>query len=262
MSSRITPPSADTDSTSRRRWTLIIAAVLLVIVLIGAILLIASRGDDPQTAPPPGSQPTGTSTGEPSSAPSETPSSTGPRKCDLPAGPQTIPATPIHGAKWTLVNRYAVPSASDFGPQITDPDGLRRCFAHSPTGAVYAMYNHFAAMSPPDSTSAEATFSVLRRIMTPGPNLDAYIQYLKTADDSGGSNTSVQLAGFKVLDATANRVTMLVAAQANGGYGSSTWTLTWSGGDWKVVSPKQGERAGEPYTSLADLTGFVPWQGA
>jgi hypothetical protein len=261
MSSRITPPSADTDSTSRRRWTLVLAGLVLVVVLVAAILVFVNRGDSTAT-PPPSPQPTGSVPGSaPTGHPSTSTSAGG--QCSLPAGDQTIPTTPIHGAQWSLVNRYAVPSAAAFGPQVTDPDGLRRCFAHSPTGAVYAMYNYFAAMSPPDDAgvSDEAVFDVLRRIMTPGPNRDAYFAWLKSADDPGGSG-SVQLVGFKVLDATTDRVTMLIAGEAGGGFAASTWTLVWAGQDWLVVAPKPGEMAGEPYTTLTDLTGFVPWRGA
>jgi hypothetical protein len=102
--------------------------------------------------------------------------------------------------------------------------------------------------------------------MTAGPNRDRYFDYLRTAaaTSGSGSGASVQLAGFKVLDATANRATILLAGQnsSTGGYASSTWTLVWQGDDWKVLAPKPGERAGDPYTTLNDLTGFVPWRGA
>ncbi|TCC33896.1 hypothetical protein E0H75_42325 [Kribbella capetownensis] len=260
MSSRITPPGADNDSTSRRRWTLVLAGLVLVVVVVGAILLLVNRDDQPEATPPP-SQPTDTTS---TSTPTEQPSATtsGPQTCDLPAGSQTIPSTPIHGANWDLVNRYAVPSAEKFGPQITDPDSLRRCFAHSPVGSVFAAYNFFAAMSPPDDPTGAKTFPILRRIMTTGPDLDSYIQLLKNMDDTGSGGGGVQLVGFKVLDATTDRVTMLLAAEANGGYASSTWTLVWQGDDWKVVAPQPGEKAGDPYTTLQDLTGFVPWRGA
>jgi hypothetical protein len=262
MSSRITPPSADTDSTSRRRLTFVIAAIVLVVIVICAIFVLVNGGDDKNSAPPPAPQPTGVTPSGSQSTQEPTPTTSAPNRCSLRAGNQTAPATPIHGASWSLVNRVAVPSADSFGPQITDPDGLRRCFAHSPTGAVFAMYNHLAAMSPPDDTTGDKTFAVLRRIMTSGPDRDRYFDYLKTAEDTGSGDVSAQLAGFKVLDATTDRVTMLIALQAAGGYASSTWTLMWSGTDWLVVAPKAGERAGDPYTTLTDLTGFVPWRGA
>jgi hypothetical protein len=264
MSSRITPPSADTGS-SGRRWTLTLAGILLLAVIAcGLYLLAGNRGDNPGSAPAPSAPATEPTASAPTDQPTTPPASD---RCNLPAGNQTVPTTPIHGAQWSLVNRLAVPSAPAFGPQRSDEDGLRRCFAHSPTGAVYAVYNFIVAMSPPGDVSGEKTFAVLRRIMAPGPSRDRYIDWLRAADDpSSGTDTSLQLVGFKVLDATANRATILVASLAaspsGSGYVSSVWTLVWQSGDWRVVAPKPGEMAGDPYTTVPDLTGFVPWRGS
>jgi hypothetical protein len=181
--------------------------------------------------------------------------------CSLPAGDQQIPRTPPQGTSWVLVNMVAVPGTEAYGPQLTD-GGLRRCFAHSPGGAVFAAYNFIAAMSLPDDPDGAKTFPILRRVMTPGANLESYIKWLPTQPDTSGGGGGVQMVGFRVLDATADRVTLLVAGQAGGGYASSTWTMVWQDGDWKVVSPQPGEMAGAPYTSLSDLSGFVPWRGA
>jgi hypothetical protein len=261
MSSRVTPPSADTGGATRRKSTLVIAAVVLLAIIGCAIFLTANRGKDTTTTPPPA--PTGTAPNtstEPSTPPSS--STPGTTTCSLRAGSQQIPNTPIHGASWSLVNQVAVPGADAYGPQVTDSDGLRRCFAHSPVGAVFAAYNFIAAMSPPNDPAGAKTFPVLRQIMTAGENRDRYIEWLRTAEDPGSSDGGVQLAGFKILDATTDRVTLLVAMQAGSGFASSTWTLVWQDGDWKVLAPRPGERAGDPYTTLQDLTGFVPWRGA
>ncbi|MFG1913073.1 hypothetical protein [Kribbella sp. NPDC048928] len=264
MSSRITPPNADTGRGGGRRWTLTLSALVLLVIVGCVLFLLANRGKNNDTTSPPASTPqqsTGPSTG-PSGAPSTGQSSPGgPATCSLPAGSQQVPNTPIHGASWSLVNQVAVPGADAYGPQVSDSDGLRRCFAHSPVGAVFAVYNHIAAMSIPNDSTGAKTFPILRRIMVPGKNLNSYIEWLKTAPDSG-DGTGVQLAGFKVLDATADRVTLLVAAQAGAGYASSTWTMVWQGGDWKVEPPQAGEMAGAPFSPLQDLTGFVPWRGA
>lgn len=263
MSSRITPPAADTGSAGRR-WTLALAGIVVLAIIACAIFLLANRDGDTSgatnqpSANQPYTPPSDPGLADPTERPSEQPKG----RCDLPAGDQTIPTTPIHGTQWSLVFRHAVPSSPRFGPQVVDQDGLRRCFAHSPAGAVYAAYNHIVSMSPPDDVSDDQAFSILRRIITAGPDRDAYFRYLETAPDSPDDDTVVQLVGFKVLDATKNRVTVLVAAQAGTAYVSSTWTLVWQDSDWKVRAPKAGERAGDPYTSIPDLTGFVPWRGA
>lgn len=257
MSSRVTPPSADTGGATRRTSSLIVAVVVLLAIIGCALFLLANRGNDNNTTNPAAST---APTGGQSSAGPESASSSEPPTCSIRAGSQQIPNTPIHGASWSLVNMVAVPGADAYGPQVTDNDGLRRCFAHSPVGAVFAAYNYIAAMSPPNDPDGAKVEPILRRIMT-DKNLDSYIEWLKTAPDDGDTS-GVQLVGFKVLDAATDRVTLLVAGQSGGGYASSTWTLVWRGKDWKVLPPQPGEQAGAPFTPLQDLTGFVPWRGA
>lgn len=52
MSSRITPPSADTGS-SGRRWTLAAAGIVLLAIIACGLYLFANRGDNPGSAPTP-----------------------------------------------------------------------------------------------------------------------------------------------------------------------------------------------------------------
>ncbi len=66
-----------------------------------------------------------------------------PRGCSLSAGSQAVPVTaPVSG--WALVGSTAAPTArSTVGPQKSI-DGLRVCFAHSPTGALFAAASFWA----------------------------------------------------------------------------------------------------------------------
>ncbi|MFD7161163.1 hypothetical protein ACFV9C_41720 [Kribbella sp. NPDC059898] len=248
-----------------RSSRVLIAPIAMAALVVGLLIVLANRGGaDHAAIPPAPMSPDGGSATGPAARPSPT-DSVSATACSLPAGGQTVPSTAIIGASWSLVNQVAVPGADAYGPQWTDPDGLRRCFAHSPVGAVCAAYNHLASMSIQNDTTGAKTFPILRRIMVPGKDLESYILWLQTApeDTSDTDGTvGVQLTGFKILDATGDRVTLLVAAQAGAGYASSTWTMVWLGGDWKVRPPQPGERAGEPYTAIHDLSGFVPWRGA
>jgi hypothetical protein len=177
----------------------------------------------------------------------------------LPPGSQAVPNTPIHGAEWSLINGFAVPADPEFGPQQRDKDGLRRCFAHSPTGAVYAVYNLIAALNLDDESAYPA---VARRVMVPGPALEAHLRDFAQNPPSSSSDRQVEFGGFRVVDASANRATVLVGFSVGGAYLSTTWTVVWSGGDWKLRPPAAGEDPGDPATSVPDLTGFVPWRGA
>lgn len=260
MSSRITPPAADTGSTGRR-WTLTLAGIVVLAIIACAIFLLANRDGDNSgatnqpSADQPYTPPSDPGLADPTDQPSEPPKG----RCDLPAGDQAIPTTPIHGAEWSLVNKLAVPANPKFGPQIRDDNGLRRCFAHSPTGAVYAVYNLIASLNVSDNSDYPG---VARKVMTAGPGLEAHLQqFARNPPDSSDDGRSVALSGFKIVDATRNRATILVAFTVGDSRLSSTWTLVWVDGDWKLRSPAPGENPGDPATPVADLTGFVPWTG-
>ena len=75
---------------------------------------------------------------------------------------------------WEISRRTAVPRSDAFGPAKTDTDGFRRCFAHSPTGALFAAYNAVAALA--DQRQAIPT---VQKLMVPGVNTDALIQELR-----------------------------------------------------------------------------------
>jgi hypothetical protein len=200
--------------------------------------------------------PTQESTRQPTTASNDT-------ACPTPAaGDQTMPTAAIPATSWDSVTGIPVPRAASYGPRTEDNDGLRRCYSHSPTGALFAAYNYLVAMSPPDDASGEKTFSALRRIMSPGPDRDHYFDYLRSETDAATSNArnEFRLVGYTYVTTSPDRVVIIIATQVGASYVSSWWRLNWQDGDWKVATPKQGERAGDPYDRLTDLTGFVTWQ--
>jgi hypothetical protein len=150
-----------------------------------------------------------------------------------------------------------VPASPVHGPARTDPDGYRRCFAHSPTGAVLAAYNAVAALG--DDRLAEVTAA---KVFLPGPDTDRFVREVATAapEDEGSPN---QLAGFKVLDAGRDRVSVMLAFAVGESYVSANLTLVWHppAGDWRVLPPRPGVDFGAPYAEHAGLSDFVSWSG-
>ncbi|MEU4607522.1 hypothetical protein AB0F43_31440 [Kribbella sp. NPDC023972] len=174
---------------------------------------------------------------------------------------QSMPTVSGPDASWDMVNGVRVPGAASYGPHVKDADGLRRCYARSPIGALFAAYNYIVAMSPADDESGEKTFSVLRRIMSPGQNRDLYFDYLRDADDpTTNDHSELELVGYSYVTASPDRAVIIIAARAGAGYASSWWRLNWQDGDWKVEAPQPGQLAGDPYDGLTDLAGFVPWR--
>ncbi|MGW6281998.1 hypothetical protein [Kribbella sp. NPDC055071] len=175
--------------------------------------------------------------------------------CGPADGDQTVPAKAPAVDGWEVSRRVVVPRSTAFGPAKTDADGFRRCFAHSPTGALFAAYNAVAALADQRQTVATA-----QKLMLPGPNTDSLIRVLRAEPPTADSET-VQLAGFRILDAGHDRATIMLATPVQTEYMSLTLTLVWYGDDWRVQSPTPGGAVGDPYTQHRDLSDFVAWSG-
>ena len=176
-------------------------------------------------------------------------------RCGLPAGDQGVPVKAPSVDGWDVSRRVVVPRSTAYGPGKQDSDGFRRCFAHSPTGAVYAAYNVIAAMA--DQRQALATVG---KLMLPGPDTDALLADLRKEPADEDSNPT-QIAGYRVLDASADRATVMLAMPVETAFVSANFTLVWHDGDWLVVPPTPGESVGAPYSQQRDLSGFVAWSG-
>jgi hypothetical protein len=150
-----------------------------------------------------------------------------------------------------------VPASPVHGPARTDADGYRRCFAHSPTGAVIAAYNAVAALG--DDRLAATTAA---KVFLPGPDTDRFVREVASAAPEDDGSPS-QLAGFKVLDAGRDRVAVMLAFAVGESYVSGNLTLVWHppAGDWRVVPPRAGVDFGAPYAEHAGLSDFVSWSG-
>lgn len=174
----------------------------------------------------------------------------------MPDGDQSVPSAKAPaGDSWEVSRRVVVPRSSAYGPGKTDPDGFRRCFSHSPTGAVYAAYNVLAALADQSKTIPTAT-----KLMLPGPDTDALLREARKEAPSLGT-TPPQIAGYRVLDADRNRVTVMVAMPVQTEFMSATLTLTWYAGDWRLVPPTDAGPVGAPYSQHRDLDEFVAWSG-
>lgn len=201
----------------------------------------------PATADPATADPGVASTGAPASGTASA--------CGVPDGDQGVPANPPAVDGWEVSRRVVVPRSTTFGPARLDPDGFRRCFAHSPTGAIFAAYNAIAALA--DQRKGIATTG---KLMVPGPDTDALVRELRKETPEENPDPT-QLAGFRVVDASRDRATVTLAMPVESAFVSATLTLVWHHGDWRVLPPAAGESVGAPYSQHRDLDGFVAWSG-
>lgn len=215
---------------------------------------VSSRGEG---AGPLGgaTQPAGVATPVPGPGTAKPDGAGGGSACGLGAGDQSVPSTAPGVDRWEVSRKVVVPQSAEFGPVTTDSDGFRRCFAHSPTGAVYAAYNALAALA--DVSQAIPT---VKKLMLPGPNTDALIAELRR-EGTAGDSQATQIAGFRILDAGRDRATVMLALPVEGQYMSATLTLVWHGGDWRVQPPLPGEAVGAPFSQVRGLGDFVAWSG-
>ncbi|TDW89810.1 hypothetical protein EV137_3610 [Kribbella pratensis] len=264
--------SKDKDESSPYGAGFIAACIVVGAVLICGIVIIFAGGGGSTRASAAAQQPVAAAsvppTNEPASAPgtpeggpaqtSNTNSSgsegrTG--SCGLPAGDQAVPAQAPAVDGWEVSRRVVVPRSSKYGPGTTDSDGFRHCFAHSPTGAVYAAYSAIAAIA--DQSKLVPT---VKKLMVPGSATDSLLRQV-AADGSSSATSTVQVVGYRVIDAGPDRVTLMLAMPVESVYMSANLTLVWHEGDWRLQPPPPGEAVGAPFSQHRDLSDFVKWSG-
>lgn len=240
----MTEPTVNEDQSLLTKPKFIVSAVVVAIIAaLGIVLMLIPKGTG-SPAPTPNANGTGTAGGQPSAT-------TAASVCGLPDGNQSKPASAPSGTKWELVGKIAAPtSPTQFGPGQTDANGLRSCFAHSPTGALYAAAN-IAVLS-----SAGKTRLVFEDLAVPSPERDALLAQPDPAPTSG---TTAQIAGYQIRSYSSDRAVIVIAAKGdNGALVSVPVPLEWYDGDWKVLVPATGSTGG---AQLSDLSGFIPWSG-
>jgi hypothetical protein len=248
--SKSTPRTTERNTFTRPGF--IISAALIAALLAAVIvLLLVPRGNDNSNAASAPSNETNTS------APA-TPADVEESVCGLPSSAETALGAPP-AAKWELVGTFAAPTDPEtVGPGVIDENGIRSCFAHSPTGALYAAVNLWALGSDPSKE-----LGIAEQLTAPGPGRDAAIAAARS--DAPGTpreaGVTVQIAGFQIAY-TSERAIVDLAFRANtGALGSATTTLEWLEGDWKGVVGSGGEPL-DGVEGIRDLSGFIPWTGA
>lgn len=157
--------------------------------------------------------------------------------------------------KWVLVGTVAAPTErSTVGPGVIGNDGFRSCYAHTPTGALFATANLLALDS--DQSLIK---QVAEKLIVPGPGRDALIAQASTQQPTA---VRYQVAGFKIDSYDRSSATVDLAINSSTGkLVSFPIELQWSGGDWKAKATATGGFPLQP-AGLQSLGGYIPWAGA
>lgn len=225
-----------------------ILSAALVIALIAAVLVIAflPNNDEPGTAAP--------SPSAPASTPVTPEGGTEESVCGLPGNDDTaLGAAPE--SDWELLGTMAVPTAPETAGPGAVEEGLRSCFAQTPTGALYAATNILATGFYGD------TATVYRELTADSPVRDAALEAIENGEAVGGGEApKIQVAGFLFRSYTDDSAVVDLAFRTeDGGLGSTSTALVWEDGDWKQELPQNGRSS---IQQIADLSDFIPWGGA
>jgi hypothetical protein len=144
---------------------------------------------------------------------------------------------------------------------------LVRCFDRSPTGALIAAVQ----------ISSRYYFSpdwrdVVRYQLFPdrGREVAALLHAAAAQEEAANSGDQPesefdpkqmrQIVGFQIVDYTDDEATVRVAASspAEGNVVSSTYSMVWADGDWKIRFSEAGHAATEMQVIPA-LNGYTPW---
>ncbi|WP_329004484.1 hypothetical protein OHA18_13930 [Kribbella sp. NBC_00709] len=279
-------PDSDDDSDGEKTSFLEERGFIASAIVIGAVLIclvvwfmVGGRSDNPAADPSqtpstlvPTGQPTDTGPTGPPATPTEqpTPTRTAPPPpnshtggCHDPSPDQAIPriAAPV-GVSWQFEAEMLIPVQAASGPATTSLDGVRSCFAHSPTGAVLAAMVLLGQMQNP-----AVGIATLRSRVLAGPGKTAALAAAK--DDKVTPPTvagELQFSGFKVLYYPPHATTTVIQVVANldnKAYGAMPITMQWWHGDWYAVLQDDGTFNGsvEP-DILSSLNGYVRFSGA
>jgi len=224
------------------------ALVVVLVVVLGIVLVVVNASDEDDPGPTP------TSSGT-SAAPTTEPTAVagGESVCGLDGEVLTGTVTAAPEAEWKFQGTIGYPTSSTYGPGDTSPEGVRSCFQHSPTGALFMAANAVAQGSDP-STSAQWA----EQAVAEGRYRDQLLGQVSGGSSSEGTRLSI--AGFRILnyDGETARVD-LGTKVSSGGQNvtmSAVYELVWQGGDWKISSDVQ---APIDAASIPDLAGYITW---
>lgn len=243
--------SPDTDKRSGRLSWILAAIFGSVVVICGTILVIVFATGGGHTNQKTSDRKT---THPSNSAAAKDPD---PSVCGLTGYEKTGAVREAPSAKWDPVGGTTAPSDPARGPGKTDANGLRYCFQHTPEGAVFAAANIIA-----QTTDQSLQKPIVEKMTVPGPGRDKLLEAAdRHASEAPGVTPQMQIVAFSLRSySEKTAVVEIVIRSNNQGQAAATYSLTWSGGDWKQTPSDAGGFKIPPH-DVPQLDGYVPWSG-
>ncbi|GGO95756.1 hypothetical protein [Wenjunlia tyrosinilytica] len=247
----------------RQRGWMVSAVFLAVVAAFAAVSLVvggggkAEAGSKDAAAGDRGAKRANGAARTPSAAPAGTDAGRDeprPAGCSTDDSDKAVPQGPPKDLRWKKIGTSSVPTSKAAGP-LTVEGPLWSCFARTPMGAVLAAHVIPAHMSGDDWKE------VTEHQVLAGPSRDAFVAHRSdvTASTAPPQQGPATYAGFSVLSWSPDRATVqLLVRGPQGGYGATSVSLRWSGGDWKVAPAADGSLH-SPFAPASGTNGFVTW---
>ncbi|WP_031134227.1 MULTISPECIES: hypothetical protein [Streptomyces] len=245
----------------QRGWQVSAAFLGVVVLLSGIVALTAGRGtaDDRAGAPP--------SKGPLSGSPAMRDGRPDGCRTDD-GGGDVMPTAPPGDVDWRTLGVTRVPVSASAGPTLTQGP-VWWCFAHTPAGAVLAAHIIPSHMSGPDWRT------VAQEQVVPGRGRDLFVFKRSTVrddapgggrdtgsgsspDTGSGSSSVASYAGFSVPAYSGRAATVELLLKTAQGYATTSVSLRWSGGDWKV-QPSDNGALHTPVKAVQGTNGHLLW---
>lgn len=234
-------------------WWLAAAVLVLAVVAALVLVLIFSQKSSPEGNSTPSSAPSAPSA-EPSDDESQPPSAGG--TCDLPAESEIPTAGP--DAEWVNSNFLLVPRSATFGP-VDGGNPVWGCFAHSPTGALFAAANVLGGLISAENSAEFAAFVEAAAVDNGGRALWIEDNGSEVTPPTAGAAVP-QISGFRFDSVEPDEVVVRIGATQGSGErmfnGYWAMTLVWddSASTWLI----DVERF-DLFPVVNDLRTFTDW---
>lgn len=238
------------DSTTERspfnRWWFIAGGFLVVIAVIAGLLLSGVVGAGKGGGGNAGGNPGGPAA---SSSPDGNSAEPAGDTCSLPDGSQSIP-TSGPKATWKTDVYFQYPSSDQYGPTQNPTSADWGCFAHSPTGALFASANFFRGIAGSDYERFIKSAAVDNAART------SWLQQQDIAQHQQSAGRVAQIAGFQFQSVSKDAAVVSLGFQQSDVSAAMKISLVWdsSTNNWKAdfatssLDPTQ-----------ADLSGYTEW---
>lgn len=219
----------------RLGWIAGAVALILLVAAVGVGWFLGSGGRE-------GEAPTASEGASAASGGGSGSSEDSTSRCGLPEGDQAVPAEGPE-AEWQILMSHTVPSSEKFGPGETK-GGDRACFAHNPTGALFALLNTGRVLP---------TEHKIKHV-TDGPLRDSLVG---AEEETPDPNSRTTVRGFKLDVVSKDEVVVRPVYSTDGGELYEVgMRMVWSEGDWKIDGTQDAASTPDPVDSLE---GYVTW---